>query len=181
MHDKFETHLDCGSDGLLYDRRVREFMQTAPAADLASGEALAALRAASHTFRLRMDRWLERHGLSESRLALLYRLGRLGDVTLGDLADSLDVSARNVTGLVDILERDGLVERFPDPDDRRATRVKISPAGQSKLDQIGAEKNRAQDELVAGFTEAELKQLRHLLLKLVQNFNVNLNKELEKV
>jgi DNA-binding MarR family transcriptional regulator len=181
MHDKFETHLDCGPDGLLYDRRVREFMQSTSAADKASGEALAALRAASHTFRLRMDRWLERHGLSESRLSLLFRLSRIGDVTLGDLADSLDVSARNVTGLVDLLERDGLVERFPDPDDRRATRVKISPAGRTKLDEIGAEKNGAQDELVAGFTEAELKQLRHLLLKLVQNFNANLNKELERV
>src|SRR5438270_4050491 len=181
MHDKFETHIDCGPDGLLYDRRVRSFLTDSSATDRVAGEALAALRAASHGFRLRMDRWLERHGLSESRLALLMRLSRIGDITLGDLADSLDVSARNVTGLVDILERDELVERYPDPDDRRATRVRLSPAGRAKLADLGAEKARSQDDLVTGFTDQELEQLRHLLLKLAQNLNANLNRELEKV
>ena len=29
MHDKLETHIDCGADGLLYDRRVREFLDVA--------------------------------------------------------------------------------------------------------------------------------------------------------
>ena len=181
MHERVETHIDCGPDGLYFDKRVRAFMSDSSAADQVAGETLAALRAASHTFRLRMDRWLERHGLSESRLSVLIRLSRIGEITLGDLADALDTSPRNITGLVDLLERDGLVERFPDPDDRRATRVKLSPAGKAKLDEIAAEKNRSQDELVAGFTEPELKQLRHLLLKLVQNLNANLNKELEKV
>jgi DNA-binding MarR family transcriptional regulator len=156
-------------------------MSESPIADQVPGETLAALRAASHAFRLRMDRWLERHGLSESRLSLLLRLNRVREITLGDLAEELDVSPRNITGLVDLLERDGLVERFPDPDDRRATRVKLSPAGQAKLLEIAAEKDRAQTDLVAGFSEPELKQLRHLLLKLVQNLNVSLNKELEKV
>src|SRR5438105_3577548 len=162
MHDKFETHIDCGPDGLYFDKRVRAFMNASPTADQVSGETLAALRAASHAFRLRMDRWLERHGLSESRLSLLVRLSRVGEVTLGDLAEALDVSPRNITGLVDLLERDGLVERFPDPDDRRATRVKLSPAGQAKLKEIGAEKNRSSSDLVAGFPDAGLNQLHHL-------------------
>lgn len=181
MHDKLETNIDCGPDGLFFDKRVRAYLNDSPIADQVPGETLAALRAASHSFRLRMDRWLERHGLSESRLSLLLRLSRIGEITLGDLAEALDTSPRNITGLVDLLERDGLVERFPDPDDRRATRVKLSPAGQAKLAEVAAEKDLAQNDLVAGFTEPELKQLRHLLLKLVQNLNVNLNKELEKV
>lgn len=177
--DKLETNISCGSDNLLYDRRVREFLASSPVADRAGGEALAALRAASHTFRVRMDRWLERHGLSESRLALLMRLSRHGEMTLGELASTLDMSPRNITGLVDHLERDGLVARQPDPDDRRAVRVQVSALGIERLSELGAEKNRSQDDLLAGFSDEELAQLRHLLLKLVQNMNAPARKEMQ--
>ena len=180
MHEKLETNIDCGPDRLLYDRRVREFLANAPVSDRAAGEALAALRAASHAFRVRMDRWLERHSLSEARLAVMMRLVRAGEMTLGDLAGTLDMSARNITGLVDHLERDGLVERFPDPGDRRAVRVRVSPAGRARIEELGAEKERSQADLVAGFTDAELDQLRHLLLKLVQNLNAPASKEMSK-
>ena len=181
MHEKFETKIDCGPDGLFYDRRVRDFLDRSPEADRLAGETFAALRAASHSLRNRMDRWLDRHGLSESRLALIVRLNRMGEVTLGDLAAALDVSPRNVTGLVDHLERDGLVERFPDPDDRRATRVRLSKAGAAKLAELGAEKGRSTHDMVAGMTDEDLAQLRHLLLKLVQNMSATAPKEMERV
>jgi DNA-binding MarR family transcriptional regulator len=47
-----------------------------------------------------------------------------------DLSDELGVTARNVTGLVDALQRDGLVERLPYPNDRRAVLVRLTPAGE---------------------------------------------------
>jgi DNA-binding MarR family transcriptional regulator len=100
-------------------------------------------------------------------------------VTLGDLAESLDVSPRNITGLVDHLEKDGLVERFADPEDRRATRVRLAPAGKQKLSDIKNQIGSPRHGVVAGFTDEELKQLRHLLLKMVQNMSAT--KELEKV
>ena len=181
MHDKYESNIECGPDRLLYDRRVREFMASQPVADQRAGEALAALRAASHAFRLRMDRWLEHHGLSESRMAVLIRLSRMGEMTQGELASLLDMSARNITGLVDHLERDGLVVRHTDPEDRRAVRVRVSPLGKERLDQLSLETNRGLDDLVTGFSGEELEQLRHLLLKLAQNMNAPTAKELETV
>ena len=39
------------------------------------------------------------------------------------------MTARNVTGLIDALEHDGLVERLPHPSDRRATLVRLTVAG----------------------------------------------------
>ena len=100
-------------------------------------------------------------------------------MTLGELAEDLDVSPRNITGLVDHLEKDELVERFPDPEDRRAIRVRLAPAGKQKLADIKRQIGSQRQGLVAGFTEDELKQLRHLCLKLVQNMTAT--KELEKV
>jgi len=183
MHPaKNEAFIETDETGCLFDRRVRDHIKgNVPESEIAATEALAALRMASHGMRTMMDRWLERHDLSEGRLGVLWRLRFTESMTLGDLAESLDVSPRNITGLVDHLEKDALIERIPDPDDRRATRVRLAPAGKQKLTDIKNEMGSPRHGVVAGFTEEELKQLRHLLLKLVQNMAANKEKELEKV
>src|ERR1700736_1332989 len=115
MPGKLEPFIESDETGCLYDRRMRErFKVEVPESELAATEALAALRVASHGFRTMMDRWLEHHDLSEGRMGVLWRLRAIGSTTLGDLAEALDVSPRNITGLVDHLEHDALVERFPD-------------------------------------------------------------------
>jgi DNA-binding MarR family transcriptional regulator len=180
MHPKLEPFIDTDETGCLFDRRMRDHLERdVPESEVAATEALAALRLASHGMHSMMDRWLEHHDLSEGRLGLLWRLRFTPSMTLGDLAESLDVSPRNITGLVDHLEKDALVERIPDPEDRRATRVRLAPAGKQKLSEIKNEMGSPRHGVVAGFTEEELKQLRHLLLKLVQNMPAN--RELEKV
>ena len=178
MHDH-ESFIETDETGCFFDSRVREHLKdNVPAGEVASTEALAALRVASHGIHKMMDRWLERHDMSEGRLSVLWRLRVKGSMTLGDLAESLDVSPRNITGLVDHLEKDALVERYPDPEDRRATLVRLAPAGKQKLSDIKRQMGSPRYGVVAGFEDEELKQLRHLLLKLVRNMNAM---ELEKV
>jgi DNA-binding MarR family transcriptional regulator len=180
MHDKLGPFIETDETGCLFDRRVRENLKgDVPDAEIAATEALAALRVASHGMRNTMDRWLEGHGLSEGRMSVLWRLRVKGSMTLGDLAESLDVSPRNITGLVDHLEKDALVERFADPEDRRATRVRLAPAGKQKLHDIKNQIGSPRHGVVEGFAEHDLIQLRHLLLKLVRNMTAS--KELEKV
>ncbi|HEY8816870.1 MAG TPA: MarR family transcriptional regulator [Candidatus Dormibacteraeota bacterium] len=177
MHEPF---IETDAKGCLFDRRIRERLaQDTSLDEIDATEALAALRTASHAFRNAMDRWLERHGLSESRMGLLWRLRHKDSITLGDLAQELDVSPRNVTGLIDSLEADGFVERFPDPEDRRAIRVRLAASGKQKLSDIKTEMGSQQHGLVADFTNDELQQLRHLCLKLARNLTAT--KELEKV
>ncbi|MDQ6878220.1 MAG: MarR family transcriptional regulator [Candidatus Dormibacteraeota bacterium] len=174
-----EIFIETDASGCLFDRRVREHLaQEVPANEAAATEALAALRVASHGMRTTMDRWLERHDLSEGRMSVLWRLRAKGSMTLGDLAEALDVSPRNITGLVDHLEKDGLLERFADPEDRRATLVRLAPAGKQKLSDIKNQMGSPRHGVVAGLTDEELNQLRHLLLKLVRNMKAM---ELEKV
>ena len=177
MHEPF---IETDATGRLFDRRVREHIEKGVLADeIVSTEALAALRVASLAFHNAMDRWLEHHDLSDSRMGVLWRLRHKDEMTLGELAEDLDVSPRNITGLVDHLEKDKLVERFPDAADRRAIRVRLSPAGKQKLADIKRQIGSQRQGLTAGFSEDELKQLRHLCLKLVQNMTAT--KELEKV
>jgi len=79
------------------------------------------------TFR-RWTRALVGDALSYSRMRLLCQLHDDGPRRMADLASGLDVTPRNVTTLVDGLERDGLVRRRPHPTDRRATVIELTDA-----------------------------------------------------
>lgn len=76
-------------------------------------------------------------GLTPARTHLLWELGRRGPSTQRVLAEALDVSARNVTGLVDALEQTGFVVRRPHPEDRRATLVTLTEQGAAVFEEMG--------------------------------------------
>jgi DNA-binding MarR family transcriptional regulator len=76
-----------------------------------------------------IDGELSAHGLSLSRAKLLDALDRNGPSNQAALATTFDLAPRTVTELVDVLERDGLVERKTDPADRRARQVHLTAAG----------------------------------------------------
>lgn len=75
-----------------------------------------------------LARFERRHGLTGPRVHLLWLLGESGPMTQRALADALEVSPRNVTGLVDGLVASGHLTREPHPGDRRATLVTLTPA-----------------------------------------------------
>jgi DNA-binding MarR family transcriptional regulator len=76
-----------------------------------------------------MSRGLAARGLTESRTRVLWELLQRGPSTQRELADALQVSARNITGLVDALVATGFVSREPHPTDRRATLVHFTERG----------------------------------------------------
>jgi len=77
-----------------------------------------------------LDAELGECGLSLSRTKLLSELSSKGPMNQSELATKFGLAPRTVTELVDTLERDGLVERRPDPNDRRARPVHLTPAGE---------------------------------------------------
>jgi DNA-binding MarR family transcriptional regulator len=58
---------------------------------------------------------------------------RGGSMRVGDLARALRVTVGGTSKLVDRVERAGLIARQPDPDDRRASRVALTTAGNRRL------------------------------------------------
>ncbi len=162
-------------NGRLYSVRMRQLMKPLEI-DISAVEALAALRIAGKSLRMMQERWAEKHDLSEGRLGVMFRLFRVGECPLGDLADELDSTPRNITGLVDHLERDGLVERVPDTADRRSVRARLTPAGKERIESIWREGLEHQFEVVQGMSKEDLAQLRHLCLQLVENARKELGK-----
>lgn len=72
-------------------------------------------------------------GITPSQLGVLEALSHLGPMSHCALAAKLLVSASNLTTVIDNLERDGLVRRERDPNDRRVSITSLTPAGEARL------------------------------------------------
>src|SRR5262245_35704261 len=89
-----------------------------------------------------MGRGMSDRGLTRARGALLFQLYRQGPTVQRVLSRALAVSPRNITGLVDGLEADGLVARAPHPTDRRATLVALTDVGKSTVAVLDRERRK---------------------------------------
>ena len=89
-----------------------------------------------------------------------------GGLKMNELSRMLMVTGGNVTAIVDQLEKEGLVERLDEPDDRRAFRIRLTRSG----DKTFAEMARAHEqwvvELLGGLSRREHDELLKLLAKL---------------
>jgi len=168
------VELQTDANGFLFDPRVREVLKRQGRKVEPGTEALAAVRILGKKLHVTMGRWAERFGLSEGRFQLLVRLKHQpsGRFAMGELAEMLDVSPRTVTGLVDNLERDGLVKRVDDPTDRRSVYAELTDQGRERIDTLWRETAGVQAALTEGLKESELIQLRHLCLRLIQAMTV---------
>ncbi|MFO7573027.1 MAG: MarR family transcriptional regulator [Gaiellaceae bacterium] len=77
----------------------------------------------------------EKHGLPLSSFESLSFISRSHEhgLRVGELAEALGVTVGGTSKLVDRIERSGLIRREPDPDDRRASRVTLTPDGRRTL------------------------------------------------
>jgi DNA-binding MarR family transcriptional regulator len=82
----------------------------------------------SHAFLRHLD-GSPKGGFSYPRLRVLEVLHCQGPTTMRPLAETLGLTARNLTAIADSLEADGLVRRVAHPSDRRATILEITKEG----------------------------------------------------
>ncbi|SHG78073.1 DNA-binding transcriptional regulator, MarR family [Jatrophihabitans endophyticus] len=104
--------------------------------------------------------------LAPSHSRALGTLLRRGAMRLGALADLLGIAARSATEVVDALEERGLVERTPDPSDRRATLVVPTDEGRELMLRIREARLAETDELFARLSAQDRAELTRMLLAL---------------
>ena len=84
-------------------------------------------------------------------------------------ANRLGVDRTTMVGLLDGLEGKGLLSRLPDPADRRRNVVVLTDAGRTALREARAASDRAERELLAGLSPTEARQLRDMLLRILNS------------
>ncbi|QKJ18018.1 MarR family winged helix-turn-helix transcriptional regulator [Microbacterium hominis] len=85
-------------------------------------------------FQRDMAREYEGTPLSAARMGVLWTVHHAGPVAQHAIAETLNVSARNITALVDALEDAGYVTRVAHPTDRRARLVALTPVGEKVME-----------------------------------------------
>jgi DNA-binding MarR family transcriptional regulator len=85
---------------------------------------------------------------------------------MSELSRLLMVTGGNVTAIVDQLEKEGLVERFDQPDDRRAWVIRLTSAGRKSFAEMARAHEQWVVELLSGLTRKEHDELLKLLAKL---------------
>lgn len=95
-------------------------------------------------------------GISMTHLHILWVLEHHGELPMRRLADLLDVSFSNATGLIDRMEERGLVERIRVPDDRRVVIVRASARGGQMRDEIEALKQDRMRSILARLAPNQL-------------------------
>ena len=102
-----------------------------------------------------MSSAFEGTGLTTARTHLLWVLHQLGPSTQAALALALEVTPRNISGLVDALEASGYVARSAHPSDRRATLVSLSEVGENTMRRMAEDHRRINAVLTAAVSDPE--------------------------
>jgi DNA-binding MarR family transcriptional regulator len=154
---------------------------TSPRTAAAGAISAQAFREFLRTYGL-LDRFMQpyfaKFGISGSGWGVLRNLHRAeqegqSGLRLSDLSERMLIRPPSVTGVVDRLERDGLVARRADPADQRAKRVGLTRAGRQLIQQVLAGHERKIELIMAGLSAREQSQLHDLLVRLrghLENF-----------
>jgi DNA-binding MarR family transcriptional regulator len=145
-----------------------------PAAEDATEEAFRALVRTIGLLERAMQPYFARFGISGSQwgvLRTLHRAEREGEsgLRLTDLSDRLLIRPPSVTGVVDRLERIGLVVRDASPTDLRAKNVVLTDKGRQLVTRVIAVHRAQMDRVLGGLTLPERAQLGQLLDRLGQH------------
>jgi DNA-binding MarR family transcriptional regulator len=109
---------------------------------------------------------LEAHGVSMWAYAALTLLARGPAPTQLALAEAMGYDKTRLIKILDGLEGDGLITRAPDPSDRRARVIELTPHGRAKFAAIQQDVHAMEEELLSALSAAERKALRTALPRL---------------
>jgi len=108
-------------------------------------------------------------GLYRGQAPALHALWEQEGLMHSELAAQMHVTPATITKMIQRMEKAGFVERRPDPQDQRVSRVYLTDAGRAIRAQVHQVLDALEDEIFAGFTLEERVLLRRFLLQIREN------------
>src|SRR6478752_10286075 len=129
-----------------------------------------------------LDRRLSQHGASLWNWVLLKEAAHAQGASQRELAQHMGIEPPTLVRQLDKLAEDGLVERRPDPDDRRVVRVDVTPAGLERLQELHVVVHELDAELRGILTKRDVEVLSRALPRINAYFEQRaLDKETKEV
>src|SRR6218665_2656750 len=105
-----------------------------------------------------------RHGVSEAASAPLIWIDRLGEnVRQNALADAIGIEGASLVRLIDELQASGLVTREPDPNDRRANSISLTPRGREVVAEVNEDIQSLRLDIFKDVTEPDVRTTMRVL------------------
>ena len=114
-----------------------------------------------------LQRELAEHGLTLAGFNVMTILrGSCGSLCPHQIGERRLITRGAVTGILDSLERQGLVRRLPHPEDRRMLNIELTAEGHRRLDRILPSHRASERELLSCLDDSEKETLTQLLTKI---------------
>ena len=123
----------------------------------------------AHALRKAFDRRAVGLGVTRAQWKVLFRLDRKPGLRQIELADKLDIEPITLSRIVDRLEEAGLVERRPDPADRRAWRLHVTAQAQPLIAKLRAVADEMIAETFSGIDPNDIEITRRVLSQAREN------------
>lgn len=142
-----------------------KFAERYPDADITAVSGFLHLLRVATDLSVALDACLSKHGLLQGRWWVLILLMREDSRTSTPsvLAEKAGVTRATMTGLIDGLEQNGLVERVYTKDDRRSVLIRLTDAGQAKLDAVMPDYYRRVRKCMQALDDQRRAQLQQIL------------------
>lgn len=115
------------------------------------------------------NRYARHTELTYPQVRVIGMLNKEQGIRQAVLAQRLDIQPISLARLIDRMEMAGWVERRPDPLDRRAVQLFLTGKSQPLLKQLHKTRGNFESDVLANFSDSEIKQLQRLLDKLATN------------
>lgn len=115
------------------------------------------------------DSRLRTFGFSMSQLQVLHALDEHGALPQKELARLLRVEQPSIAELLSRMERDGIVERRPNPDDKRGSLTSLTRASRTRLAKAKQALAEGAEEALSGITKKDRALIITLMQRVVQN------------
>jgi MarR family transcriptional regulator for hemolysin len=121
-------------------------------------------------WRKMLDERLKDLGVTQARWSTMVYLEKGGEgLTQRELASLMAIENPTLVRLLDSLEQQGLIERRPCPNDRRARRLHLTNAGRAFMDDLSGRAEALREEMLEGISDDEIECTVRVFHKILEN------------
>ncbi|MGP7816774.1 MarR family winged helix-turn-helix transcriptional regulator [Niallia sp. 01092] len=111
---------------------------------------------------------LSNYTITPPQFVALQWLFEDGDMTIGELSNKMYLAFSTTTDLVDRMEKNVLVQRVKDPNDRRVVRIHLLDEGKRLIDEVIKKRQQYLEEVLGDYSFKEVEQLKDTFMRLHQ-------------
>ena len=115
------------------------------------------------------NRRLQEHGTTRVQWIALFYIGKVGEISQKELSDYMDIKESSMVRLIDRMEKEELVERRKDSEDRRITKIILTDRGKFLKEELMPIGQEFQNDVVRGISKENLEVFKEVLQRMTDN------------